>query len=63
MIEMKFVMIECLDCSGFKFAIEKKEFNWMENEHGKVSEFTCPSCNNQIWEQDTNVLGEFDFEE
>jgi hypothetical protein len=59
---MKFVMIECLDCSGFKFAIPKAEFYWFENEFGKVSEFSCPSCNNQIWQQDTNVLGSFDYE-
>jgi hypothetical protein len=61
---MNLIIIECLDCNGFKFAVEEKDFNWISDEdnNDKVSEFCCPSCANQIWEKDTNILGEVVFQ-
>lgn len=60
---MKFIIIKCFDCNGFTFAIEEHKCQWIASEehNDEVSEFCCPSCGNQIWKEDSDIIGEFTY--
>jgi hypothetical protein len=61
----KFIVMACLDCDGYEFAIPESENKWNFNtEHQeRVSEFRCPNCGNELWEECMNLLGEVTFTE
>lgn len=58
---MLFVMIKCCDCDGFQFAIPKKYADFYESNGYLISEFVCPSCHNQVWKEDSEIVGEFEY--